>query len=203
MELGPGVTIENYDEIAQMALENADERSRPVLQFSIQMVKNVRRAGDSIITDLERQKAAVYLRESYFGRMGRALEPLFRPLGWDWKITMATLASFPAREVIIATLGTIYNLGAETDESSPSLIQKLQSATWEDGPKAGEKVFNPAVALSIMVFFALCCQCGATLAVIRRETNSWKWPVFTFTYMTALAYVAALVTYHLFSALTV
>jgi ferrous iron transport protein B len=131
--------------------------------------------------------------------MGRTVEPIFKPLGWDWKITMATLASFPAREVIIATLGTIYNLGTDVDHGSSSLVSKMREAKWEDGAKAGLPVFSPAVALSIMVFFALSCQCGATVVTIKQETGSWKYAVGVFVYMTILAYVAALVAYQLFS----
>jgi ferrous iron transport protein B len=126
--------------------------------------------------------------------MGKLIEPVVRPLGWDWRIGCAAIASFPAREVVVATLGVIYNLGEGQDETSADLRQTLQDATW-DG--TGRKVFNLPVALSIMVFFALCAQCVSTLAVIRRETASWAWPVFTFTYMTALAYVGALLTYQI------
>ncbi len=141
----------------------------------------------------ERQNdlSAELIRESILGRAGRAIEPVVRPLGWDWRIGVGAIASFPAREVIIATLGTIYSLGGEVDEESAGLQDALQNSTWPDG----EPVYNIPVALSVMVFFALCAQCAATIMVIRRETNSWRWPVFCFTYMTGLAYVAALVTY--------
>jgi ferrous iron transport protein B len=118
------------------------------------------------------------------------------PLGWDWRISCEVIASFPAREVVVATLGVVFNLGEDVDSASvegPSRFRaKLAKATWEGSDR---KVFNVPVALSIMVFFALCAQCAATLAVIRRETNSWRWPAFTFAYMTTLAYVGALVTY--------
>jgi len=142
--------------------------------------------------------AGELIRESYFGKMGRAIEPLFKPLGWDWKITMAVLASFPAREVIIATLGTIYNLGVEVDQESSTLIDKMRQAKWESGPNLGKIIFTPAVALSIMVFFALCCQCVPTLVTIKQETGSWWYPVFVFSYMSILAYVGALVIYQVF-----
>lgn len=137
------------------------------------------------------------LRESYLGRFGRMIEPASMHLGWDWKITMAVLASFPAREVIIATLGTIYNLGADGRDDSGTLVAKLRHATWDHGPREGQPVFNIAVAASVMVFFALCCQCMATLATIRRETNSWSWPVFVFAYMTTLAVVGAYAVYQI------
>ncbi len=134
---------------------------------------------------------AALIRGSVLGRAGHVLEPLVRPLGWDWRIGVGVIASFPAREVIIATLGTIYSLGADVDEESEGLKAALHNATWPDG----RPVYNVPVALSIMVFFALCAQCASTLMIIRRETNSWRWPAFCFGYMTGLAYLGALVTY--------
>ncbi len=124
-------------------------------------------------------------RQSALGRMGRWIEPAVRPLGWDWKVGMAALASFPAREVVVGTLGIIYNEGkVDPDKVAESGL----------GPKLREE-FGLPTALSLMVFFALCCQCASTLVVIRRETRSWRWPAFTFAYMTVLAYVGALVVY--------
>jgi ferrous iron transport protein B len=133
-----------------------------------------------------------HLSNSILGRMGHWIEPAVRPLGWDWRIGCAAIASFPAREVVVSTLGVIYNLGEGQDENPTELKVTLQNATW---PGTDRKVITLPVALSIMVFFALCAQCASTLAVIRRETGSWRWPLFTFAYMTGLAYIGALVTY--------
>lgn len=141
----------------------------------------------------ERRLSAALIRESYLGQIGRLIEPAVKPLGWDWRLGVGAVASFPAREVIIATLGTIFSLGGEVDDADPGLKAALQTATWPDG----RPLFSIPVALSMMVFFALCSQCGATLVVIRRETNSWRWPLFTFAYMTALAYLGALLTYQI------
>jgi ferrous iron transport protein B len=146
---------------------------------------------------LATEEAGEKLRRSYLGQAGYAIEPLVRPLGWDWKIGMATLASFPAREVIIAALGTIYNLGNEQNEESVELRSAMHAERWPDG----RPVYTPLVALSVMVFFALCCQCGATLATIKRETGSWGYAAFTFVYMTGLAYLGALVVYQVGSRL--
>ena len=133
------------------------------------------------------------LEQSYLGRVGRGIEPVVRPLGWDWRIGVGVIASFPAREVIVGTLGTIYSLGEEVEAEDSGLISAIQSATWPDG----RRVYNIPVGLSIMVFFALCAQCASTLMVIRRETNSWGWAAFTFVYMTALAYLGALAVYQI------
>lgn len=132
---------------------------------------------------------AEWKANSYLGRLGKWMEPAFAPLGWDWKIGMATLASFPAREVIVGTLNIVYATDEDEKEELPTAIQSEWAADDARGRHA-----VPA-ALSVMVFFALCCQCASTLAVIKRETRSWWWPAFTFVYMTALAYLAALVTF--------
>lgn len=146
-------------------------------------------------TQLTRDYEAEQLQNSYLGRAGRLLEPVSMYLGWDWKITVAAVAAFPAREVVISTLGTLYNLGAEGADDDTPLIDKLRDAKWDHGPLQGQPVFTVPVAASIMVFFALCCQCMATLATIRRETNSWRWPIFVFSYMTALALAGSLLVY--------
>jgi ferrous iron transport protein B len=170
-------------------------------------------AKEELLPQLEAQKAKCgelrgeWTRQSCLGRMGHAIEPAVRPLGWDWRIGMAVLASFPAREVVVGTLGIIYNLGeVDTDEirdaqnaGDTELGKALKEARWDDDPQ--RKVFTVPAALSVMVFFALCCQCASTLAVIRRETGGWRWPAFTFVYMTTLAYVGALVVYQVGSRL--
>lgn len=146
------------------------------------------------LTELEAERAGHYLRQSYLARAGRWLEPAVRPLGWDWRIGSAVLASFPAREVVVSTMGVIFGLGSDTDENSEPLRSRLREARWEG---TGQPLFNLPMALGLLVFFALCAQCVSTLAVIKRETNSWGWPLFTFAYMTLLAYLGALLTYQL------
>ena len=146
---------------------------------------------------LEKRQAAELVENSYLGQAGHWVAPAVRPLGWDWRIGMAVIASFPAREVIISALGTIYSLGAGEDEGSESLRATLAAATWPDG----RPIYTLAVALSIMVFFALCAQCLSTLVVIKKETGSYGWSLFSFGYMTTLAYLGALATYQVGTAL--
>lgn len=148
------------------------------------------------LRQLSLAETAAYQRDSYLGRFGHVVEPVFRPLGWDWRISCAVIAAFPAREVVVATMGVIFNLGEQLDVHSPEGVLRLRARLDEvRWPTTGRPVFSLPVALSIIVFFALCAQCAATLAVIRRETNSWRWPLFTFAYMTVLAYLGALATY--------
>ncbi len=131
------------------------------------------------------------LRNSYAGKLGHVIEPVIQPLGFDWKIGVALIASFAAREVLVSTLSIIYNVGKDADAESPSLITAVRDAKNDDGTKA----WTPLTALTLMVFFVLAMQCMSTVAVVRRETNSWTWALFMVGYMTGLAYLAAFLTY--------
>ena len=121
------------------------------------------------------------------------MQPVFAPLGWDWKITAAVIASFPAREVVVAVLGTIYAVGDDVDETDRRLLDRLRSAKNPDG----SPVFTIGVAVGLMIFYAFCLQCMATVAIMRRETNGWKWPISAWLYMTGLGYLGALLAYQL------
>jgi ferrous iron transport protein B len=151
-------------------------------------------AGDAERARLDAAEAAAYLEQSCLARLGRGLQPVFALAGFDWRLTVGVLAAFPARELVIPTLGTLYSLGAveaSREHADPRLSERLRTATDPDG----KPTMNGLVALAVMVFFALCSQCAGTLAAIRRETNSWRWPVFTFSYMTTLAWFAAVAVY--------
>ena len=149
---------------------------------------------DFRLAEIETKIAGEYQRRSYLGRAGRLIEPAVRPLGWDWRIGSAALASFPAREVVVSTLGVLFDVADPEAGEGRKLRDTIRSARFAGTDRP---LFTIPTALSLMVFFALCAQCGATLAVIKRETNSWGWPAFTFAYMTILAYVAALATYQI------
>ena len=141
-------------------------------------------------TQLENEIAGVSLRDSFAGRAGRLIEPAIAPLGFDWKIGIALLSSFAAREVMVSTMATVYNLG-DADQTSVSLREKLRHA---ENPSGG-KAYSPLMAVSLMVFFVLACQCMSTVAVVRRETNSWRWPIFMVVMMNALAWIASFAVY--------
>jgi ferrous iron transport protein B len=132
------------------------------------------------------------LEASWLGRIGRGLAPAFAPLGWDWKVTAAVVAGFPAREVVIAILGTIYAVG-DVDGGDDALITRLRAAEHPDGTP----VFTTGMAVGLLIFYAFCLQCAATLAVMYRETNSWRWPLGAWVYMTGLGYFGALLAYRL------
>jgi len=145
--------------------------------------------------DNEKQELVLaWKQQSWLGRTGQFIEPVFRPLGWDWRIGMSVLASFPAREVVIAALGVAFGegeIGADDKEATARLAEKMKLAKSADG----RVIFSRASAFGLLVFFSLCCQCSSTLVVIYKETKSLFWPAFTFVYMTTLAYCSALVIY--------
>ena len=134
---------------------------------------------------------ALQVQNSFAGRAGRLIEPAIRPLGFDWKIGIGLISSFAARETIISTLSIVYSVGDDSDTNSSSLVDALKNAKRADG----SPVWTPLTGLSLMIFFLLACQCMSTVAIVRRETNSWRWPAFMVTYMLALAYVASFITY--------
>jgi ferrous iron transport protein B len=137
------------------------------------------------------QQRAVALADSYGGRLGHAIEPLLAPLGFDWKIDVGIIGAFAAREVFVATLGVVYSAGQEVDEQDQTLRDRLRTEKKPDGsPK-----YSPLMGLSLMIFFALACQCMSTLAVVKRETYGYRWPIFLFTYMTTLAWVTSFLVY--------
>jgi len=150
-----------------------------------------RAPSDEAKHELESERAALQLQNSYGGRLGHAIEPVIAPLGFDWKIGVGIVGAFAAREVFVSTLGIVYSVGTDADEGSEPLRDKLRSATKPDGTRA----YTPLVGLSLMIFFALACQCMSTLAVVRRETQSLRWPLFLFGYMTALAWIVSFLVY--------
>lgn len=144
--------------------------------------------------ELEKQRKTEFLQNSYAGIVGKSIEPVIRPLGYDWKIGIALITSFAAREVFVGTMATLYSVGDDADENNNTLRQKMAAATRTDG----SKVYDLATGLSLLIFYVFAMQCMSTLAVVKRETRSWKWPVVQLLYMTGLAYVLGWLTYILF-----
>ena len=139
---------------------------------------------------LNAEERAAQLEYSLLGRVGKTIEPVFRPLGWDWRVSASVVAGFPAREVVIGVMGTVYALGSES-EDSVGLRERLQASRWPDG----RPVFTLAMALGLLVFYAFALQCVSTVAVIGRETNSWRWAAGAWIYMSGFAWLAGMLTY--------
>ena len=145
------------------------------------------------VEELESELSAAKLENSYAGILGKSIEPVIEPLGFDWKMGIAIITSFAAREVFVGTMATLYSVGE--DDEGLKLTDKMRSATTSDG----RPVYTLATGLALMIFYVFAMQCMSTLAITKRETRSWKWPVIQFTYMTALAYFMSLLVYQMFS----
>ena len=149
---------------------------------------------DSSLLLLQKERKTALLQNSYAGMLGSFIEPSIRPLGYDWKIGIALITSFAAREVFVGTMATLYSVGDDADENSTTLRQKMAAATRADGTK----VYNLATGLSLLVFYVIAMQCMSTLVIVKRETKTWKWPIIQFVYMTGLAYLCSWIVYEIF-----
>ena len=145
---------------------------------------------------LEDRIAAYKLENSYAGVIGKAIEPAIRPLGYDWKIGIALVTSFAAREVFVGTMATIYSIGSASTDDDATIKSRMKE---EVNPRTGAPMFTPAVGFSLLVFYTFAMQCMSTIAVVYRETKGWKWPMLQLLYMTALAYVSAFLVYQILS----
>ena len=144
--------------------------------------------------ETEKQRKTALLQNSYAGSLGAFIEPAIHPLGYDWKIGIALITSFAAREVFVGTMATLYSVGDNADENSTTLRQKMAAATRHDG----SKVYDLPTGLSLLVFYVIAMQCMSTLVIVKRETKTWKWAIIQFIYMTVLAYFFSWMTYELF-----
>lgn len=142
------------------------------------------------INQLELSKEEERLEKSYIGILGHAIEPVIRPLGFDWKLGMSIITGMAAKEIVVSSMGVLYHADMEADENSQSLMDKLQNQTYTSGPRIGQKVFSPLVAFGLMIFVLIYFPCVAVVAAIKKEAN-WKWAIFTTVYTTAIAWLAA------------
>lgn len=166
---------QDYDAIIAQAEANGDDETA---------------AQAAVDKEAERQEA------SYIGRIGHAIEPIIKPLGFDWKIGVSLFSGMAAKEIVVSTMGILYQADEEADENSVSLQKKLQQQTYVHGPKAGEKVFTPLVALTLMIFVLIYFPCIATIVAIAKESR-WKWAIFVMVYTTLLAYLVSLAVYQI------
>jgi ferrous iron transport protein B len=145
----------------------------------------------------EKALSAAQLNHSIAGRLGHFMEPAIRPLGYDWKMGVGLVGAFAAREVFVSTMGIIYSVGDVEESGTTDLSKAMKADTYTSGPRAGKAVWTPLVAVSLLVWFVLAMQCMSTIAIVRRETGGWRWPIFMLVYMNALAYVVALGVYQI------
>ena len=146
--------------------------------------------------ELELAKASEHQEQSYIGRLGKFIEPAIQPLGFDWKIGISIITGLAAKEIVVSSMGILYQADADADEASGTLIDKLQQQVHTKGKLEGQKVFTPLVAFGFMLFILIYFPCVAVIAAIRKESN-WRWAVFTMFYTTAIAWLAAFATFQI------
>jgi ferrous iron transport protein B len=159
---------------------------------SVTQTQSTDPAKTDTLAELDKEESGAKLRNSFAGHMGRAIEPVIAPLGFDWKMGIGVITSFAAREVFVSTMSTVYNVGNDdSDAGTKTLAQTLREQKHADG----SPIYTTLLAVTLMVFYVFALQCASTVVVVRRETNSWKWPVFQWLYMGALAWILAFLTY--------
>ena len=187
--LGAGKIILALSVVLWFLASNGPESYKNAEKNTLDKAENKYLGSDELLQKV----AAAKLENSYIGIMGKSIEPAIRPLGYDWKIGIALITSFAAREVFVGTLATIYSVGSD-DENTTTIKEKMRS---EINPVTGEKIFNFPAGMSLLVFYAFAMQCMATLAIVKRETKTWKWPLIQLFGMTGLAYVCSLIVFQI------
>jgi ferrous iron transport protein B len=155
----------------------------------------------SEINMLLQQMEAERQKNSYIGRLGMALEPLIRPLGFDWKMGISLVTGFAAKEIVVSTMGVLYHADPGSEEGTASLQERIRSQVYSEGPKAGTKIFTPLAGISFLLFVLFYLPCVAVIATVGRESGSWKWAAFVLFYTTAIAWTAGYIVYQLGSLL--
>jgi ferrous iron transport protein B len=153
----------------------------------------------SALREINHQKTAVQQENSFIGKIGHFLEPVMRPLGFDWKMTVSLVAGAAAKEVVVSTMGVLYHSGDPNDESG--LVERIQMQQYETGPRKGQKTFTPLVAFAFMIFVLIYFPCVAVISAIRKESGRWKWALFVATYTTLLAWISSFLIYQVGSLL--
>lgn len=161
------------------------------------MIDSIKLSLSSKILEIENQMVAERQANSYLGRIGKLIEPVIRPLGFDWKMGVSLLSGIAAKEIVVSTLGVLVQAGDDSDETSQTLIHKLQNEVYTYGPKVGQKVYTPISAFSFLLFILIYFPCVAVIAAIKKEAGNWKWAAFTIFYTTSLAWIVSFLFYQI------
>ncbi len=187
----------NFEEIA-LTIENDTQQQINLLDTESAQEKEILEAEMALkLTELKNQMQSERQANSYLGRIGKFIEPVISPLGFDWKMGVSLVSGVAAKEIVVSTLGVLMQTGDEVDESNQTLINRLRTETYSSGPKMGEPVFTPLSAFSFLMFILIYFPCVAVVAAIKKESGSWKWAAFTVVYTTVLAWLVSLAVYQI------
>jgi ferrous iron transport protein B len=181
----------NYDSIVADIRAEYDSKINSARVGDPAALKSITDKADAAIKSIEQEKDLEHLENSYIGRIGRVIEPVMEPLGFDWKMSVSIITGLAAKEIAVSTMGILYHADKDAPEGSGALIKKIKEQRYGSGPRAGQPIFDPATALAYMAFMLLYIPCVATLVTMRRESGTWKWPVFSALFSITLAWLAA------------
>jgi ferrous iron transport protein B len=197
MSYYPRLPESRTDEVQQAAMTHWQQANVPYGCIDGKSAKDLALMGEQVKTAGEQAVAAAQSEYSISGRLGHLMEPAIRPLGFDWKMGVGLVSAFAAREVFVSSMGIIYSTGDTEEGGTASLADAMRADHYATGARAGKPVWTPLVAISLLVWFVLAMQCISTVAIVRRETGGWGWPIFMIVYMNALAYVASLAVFQI------
>lgn len=189
----------NYSQDFEQQLEQVNQQISRIEESTPNslMLDSIKLSLTGKLFDIENQMVAERQANSYLGRIGNLIEPVIRPLGFDWKMGVSLLSGIAAKEIVVSTLGVLVQAGDDSDETSQTLIHKLQDEVYTYGPKVGQKVYTPISAFSFLLFILIYFPCVAVIAAIKKEAGNWKWAAFTIFYTTSLAWIVSFLFYQI------
>lgn len=186
--------INEYEQKIEQARNNYSQAAAQPASFSHIRTGS---AMDKTASELKMELESKHQKQSFIGQIGKAIEPVMKPLGFDWKMSVAILTGVAAKEIVVGTLGVLYQANPDKTNNSSSLVEKLRTQTYSSGPRKGENLYNPLIAFSFMVFILLYFPCIAVIAAIKKESGSWGWAIFTIFYTTGMAWIMAFAVYQI------
>ena len=185
----------NYDKLISQKEVEFNNQMKSISGSNVIQTEVLTVKKDEQIHRLELEKEDERHNNSYIGRLGHFIEPVFKPLGFDWKMGVSLITGLAAKEIVVSTIGVLYQVDSESNETSQALMHKLKNHTYSDGNKKGQKVFTPLIAFVFMLFVLIYFPCIAAVAAIKKESNSWKWAAFSVIYTTVLAWLVSFLVY--------
>ena len=185
----------DYDNIIEETIKQAENKKALVTNTETGTLESLELQKNNKIKTLQLQQQAEHQEKSYIGQIGYFIEPVIKPLGFDWRMGVCLLSGIAAKEIVVSTMAVLYQTGIDSDGASETLVQKISEIRYGEGERKGDHIFNPHVALAFLIFILVYFPCVAVIAAIKKESGSWKWAVFTIVYTTSLAWILSFIVY--------
>jgi len=185
----------DYDNVIEETIKQAEREKILVSNIETGAIERLELQKNSKIKTFQLQQQAEHQEKSYIGQIGYFIEPVIKPLGFDWRMGVCLLSGIAAKEIVVSTMAVLYQAGVDSDGTSETLVQRIKEIRYSEGERKGDPVFNPLVALTFLIFILVYFPCVAVIAAIKKESGSWKWAIFTIVYTTSLAWVLSFIVY--------